>query len=183
MRRLPVLFLLVLVACASPQHGGTDLGTVANPPPNSPFVANASSPIPANPIIAKVKVPNLIGLSVAKARRLLQSLGFELTIRRKISSTASPGTVIAQSMKVGRRVQPGGTVVLTVAKAKPKPPPPPPSDCDPSYPDVCLRDGIGDYDCAGGSGNGPNYVSGPIRVIGSDPFGLDADGDGWGCES
>lgn len=55
-------------------------------------------------------------------------------------------------------------------------------NCDPSYPDVCLQMGIGDYDCAGGSGNGPNYVEGPIRVVGSDPFGLDGNGDGWGCE-
>ncbi|WP_261570927.1 hypothetical protein [Frankia gtarii] len=55
--------------------------------------------------------------------------------------------------------------------------------CDPSYPDVCLRTGIGDYDCAGGSGNGPNYVQGPVRVLRPDPFGLDADGDGTGCQS
>jgi hypothetical protein len=55
--------------------------------------------------------------------------------------------------------------------------------CDPSYPDDCLRDGIGDYDCEGGSGNGPNYVSGPVAVSGADPFGLDANGDGVGCES
>lgn len=38
-----------------------------------------------------------------------------------------------------------------------------------------------DYDCAGGSGNGP-YYTGPVRVIGPDAFGLDRDGDGWGCE-
>jgi hypothetical protein len=37
-------------------------------------------------------------------------------------------------------------------------------------------------DCAGGSGNGPNYVRGPIRVRPPDPFGLDRDGDGVGCE-
>ena len=59
----------------------------------------------------------------------------------------------------------------------------PARNCDPAYPDVCLHDGIGDYDCAGGSGNGPNYVSGPIRVRSPDPFRLDADGDGVGCES
>ncbi|HEX8858143.1 MAG TPA: hypothetical protein VGC06_03440 [Actinomycetes bacterium] len=58
----------------------------------------------------------------------------------------------------------------------------PSGNCDPSYPGSCLHDGIGDYDCAGGSGNGPNYVSGPIRVRPPDPFGLDADGDGVGCE-
>jgi hypothetical protein len=77
-------------------------------------------------------------------------------------------------------------VRLVVAKA---PPPPPPtvtavrSNCDPSYPGVCLHVGIGDYDCEGGSGNGPNYVAGPVRVRPPDPFDLDRDGDGWGCES
>ena len=39
-----------------------------------------------------------------------------------------------------------------------------------------------DVDCAGGSGNGPAYVSGPVRVVGSDVYGLDADKDGLGCE-
>lgn len=54
--------------------------------------------------------------------------------------------------------------------------------CDSHYIGVCLHDGIGDYDCAGGSGNGPNYVKGPFRVVGGDPFGLDSDHDGIGCE-
>jgi hypothetical protein len=39
-----------------------------------------------------------------------------------------------------------------------------------------------DVDCAGGSGNGPSYVQGPVRVIGADVYGLDADHDGIGCE-
>jgi hypothetical protein len=67
-----------------------------------------------------------------------------------------------------------------------EPPPPqqptPASNCDPSYPDVCIPIGSADYDCAGGSGNGPNYIQGPIRVLPPDPHGLDRDGDGWGCE-
>jgi len=58
----------------------------------------------------------------------------------------------------------------------------PARNCDPAYPDACLHDGIGDYDCAGGSGNGPNYVDGPITVRAPDPFDLDRDGDGVGCE-
>ena len=40
-----------------------------------------------------------------------------------------------------------------------------------------------DYDCAGGSGDGPEYAQGPIRVTGSDPYELDYDGDGIACES
>ncbi len=69
-----------------------------------------------------------------------------------------------------------------VAPPAPPPPPPPATSCHPSYAGVCLIPGIGDYDCAGGSGNGPNYVSGPIQVVGYDEFGLDSDGDGIGCE-
>jgi hypothetical protein len=38
-----------------------------------------------------------------------------------------------------------------------------------------------DYDCRGSSGNGPKYT-GPVRVTGSDPYRLDRDGDGKGCE-
>lgn len=54
------------------------------------------------------------------------------------------------------------------------------SNCHPSY-SGCLRRGAGDYDCAGGGGNGPNYT-GKVHVTGPDEFDLDRDGDGWGCE-
>jgi hypothetical protein len=36
--------------------------------------------------------------------------------------------------------------------------------CDPSYPDVCLDPAAIDYDCEGGTGDGPEYVDGPITV-------------------
>lgn len=67
--------------------------------------------------------------------------------------------------------------------APPPPPPPPPGpSCHPSsYVGACLIVGIGDYDCAGGSGNGPNYT-GPVQVVGPDKFDLDRDNDGLGCE-
>lgn len=64
----------------------------------------------------------------------------------------------------------------------PAPAPPKANNCDPAYPDTCLKDGIGDYDCSSGSGNGPNYVHGPLAVRPPDPFDLDRDGDGIGCE-
>jgi hypothetical protein len=71
------------------------------------------------------------------------------------------------------------------------PPPPPPqgfvgggggSDCHPSYEGACLRPDASDYDCAGGSGNGPYYVEGPVYVVGYDEYDLDRDSDGIGCE-
>ena len=54
--------------------------------------------------------------------------------------------------------------------------------CHSSYKGACLKVGIGDYDCGGGRGNGPNYVWKKVRVVGPDVFRLDADHDGWGCE-
>ncbi len=57
----------------------------------------------------------------------------------------------------------------------------PRSSCDPNYSGACVPIAR-DVDCAGGSGNGPAYVSGPVTVIGVDIYGLDRDGNGVGCE-
>jgi hypothetical protein len=77
-------------------------------------------------------------------------------------------------------------VRLVVAKPRPPPPPPPPSgggggNCHPSYTGACLDPSASDYDCAGGSGDGPKYT-GQVNVVGPDEYGLDGDGDGVGCE-
>ncbi len=54
--------------------------------------------------------------------------------------------------------------------------------CDPNYTGACVPI-ASDVDCAGGSGNGPAYVQGPVTVVGSDIYDLDSDGDGIGCEN
>ena len=54
------------------------------------------------------------------------------------------------------------------------------SGCDPNY-SGCVPI-ASDVDCSGGSGNGPEYVEGPIEVIGTDKYRLDADHDGIACE-
>ena len=48
------------------------------------------------------------------------------------------------------------------------------SNCDPNYSGVCIPKGSRDLDCAD--------IGGSVRVSGSDPHGLDRDGDGIGCE-
>ena len=53
--------------------------------------------------------------------------------------------------------------------------------CDPNYTPCVPIDR--DVDCAGGKGNGPSYVAGPVRVIKDDPYRLDGDHDGVGCEN
>ena len=55
-------------------------------------------------------------------------------------------------------------------------------ECDPNYEGVCLDPNSEDYDCEGGSGNGPDFVSGPFDSVGDDPFELDENGDGTACE-
>lgn len=53
--------------------------------------------------------------------------------------------------------------------------------CDPNYAGACVPI-ASDVDCAGGQGNGPAYVTGPVRIIGRDIYQLDRDGDGVACE-
>jgi hypothetical protein len=55
------------------------------------------------------------------------------------------------------------------------------SNCDSNYEGACVPI-ASDVDCAGGSGNGPAYVQGPVRVVGNDIYELDRGGDGMACE-
>lgn len=50
-----------------------------------------------------------------------------------------------------------------------------PNGCDPNYQGACVPDDGYDYDCAD--------IGAQVIVVGSDPDGLDRDGDGFGCES
>jgi hypothetical protein len=54
--------------------------------------------------------------------------------------------------------------------------------CDPNYAGACLDPSLSDYDCEGGSGDGPGYT-GTVEVVGDDPFDLDRDGDGIACDA
>lgn len=54
--------------------------------------------------------------------------------------------------------------------------------CDPHYQgDTCVPI-ASDVDCWPGSGNGPEYVSGPFEYRGDDIYGLDRNHDGVACE-
>jgi hypothetical protein len=80
-----------------------------------------------------------------------------------------------------------GTAVTTTTTTTAPPPPPtsaapvPPPNCNPNY-SPCVPN-ASDVDCEGGSGNGPAYVRGPVRVIGVDVYDLDRDGDRTGCDT
>jgi len=125
-------------------------------------------------IVAKLPtVPDVVGNTLANAKKLLVREGFRVTVKRVVSSEPA-GTVLGQSLQGGTKAKGGTRVVLTIAKtAEPQ--------CHPSYEGACLLPYASDYDCAGGSGNGP-YYTGRVYVVGPDVFDLDRDGDGIGCE-
>ena len=100
----------------------------------------------------------------------LQELTFRVTYTdgeetgRELASKRTTRKPVDRLVAIGTRVaQPAG------------------GSCDPNYSGGCVPIDS-DVDCAGGSGNGPSYVQGPVRVTGSDIYGLDRDGDGIGCE-
>ena len=53
--------------------------------------------------------------------------------------------------------------------------------CDPNYSGACLDPSSPDYDCAGGSGDGPDYT-GMVYVVGDDHLTSTLDRDGVGCD-
>lgn len=88
----------------------------------------------------------------------------------------------------GTQLAPNGPVQTRQGKPTAPPPSTPPAlanpgvgTCHPSYRGACLDPNASDYDCAGGSGNGPVYT-GRVEIVGPDVFRLDSDGDGVGCE-
>jgi resuscitation-promoting factor RpfB len=129
-------------------------------------------------------VPGVAGRKAKGAKQELYGAGFRVVVQLQESSTAA-GTVLYSIPAAGSQVKPGATITLVVAKAPPPPPPAPPaptSSCHPSYTGACLDPSASDYDCAGGSGDGPKYT-GFVHVVGYDEYGLDSDNDGLGCES
>ena len=169
--------------------------TAATPPPSSaaaePTTTTPASPAaeptatPAQPVVTRRIVTTRRAVpfgtrrvrdaSLAKGETRVRQRGvsgvktltYEVTVTdgvpttRRLLRTVVTRKPVSRVIAVGTRQEPGG--------------------CDPNYrPCVPIAS---DVDCAGGSGNGPAYVDGPIEVIGSDPYELDRDGDGVACDS
>lgn len=75
-----------------------------------------------------------------------------------------------------------GSYVYVAPAPAPAPAEPSGGGCDPNYSGQCVPI-ASDVDCAGGSGNGPAYVGGPVYVVGNDIYDLDRDGDGVACDA
>jgi hypothetical protein len=126
-------------------------------------------------------VPSVIGRSKEGAVGRLQAAGFKVTVTIETRTSGKDGVVLRQSPEAAELVKPGSTITVVVSDVVRPVAAPPSQNCTAGY-RPCLPP-ASDYDCAGGSGNGPEYAYGPIYITGSDPYDLDADGDGVACES
>jgi beta-lactam-binding protein with PASTA domain len=132
-------------------------------------------------VVAKAipSVPGTAGRAKGAAISVLRAAGYRVLVTSQTRTSGTEGTVLRQSPVGGTRMKPGGTVRLVVAHVV-RPVAAVPSSCSTGY-RPCLPP-ASDYDCAGGSGDGPAYANGPIYVTGSDPYDLDSEGDGIACE-
>jgi hypothetical protein len=125
------------------------------------------------------QVPDVVGKVKAAAVARLHDAGFKVTVTSETRTSGKDGAVLRQKPSGLSRAKPHSTVAIVVASVV-HTVAPPTQNCTSGY-NPCLAPAY-DYDCAGGSGDGPAYAYGPIYVTGSDPYDLDADGDGVACE-
>jgi resuscitation-promoting factor RpfB len=125
------------------------------------------------------RVPSVVGKSDASASRKLKNAGFKVKTTAQTRTSGKDGVVLSQSPAGETRAKPKSVVRIVISNVQRSPDDDGNSNCTPGY-SPCLPP-ASDYDCRGGSGNGPKYT-GPVRVTGSDPYGLDRDGDGKACE-
>lgn len=163
--------------------GGNDrcYATDQDPPPGSRTELGGYDRIHVD---LRCAVPNVVGIEGRAAVAKLEAAGFDWHVDKcykRRGELYSDCTVIGQKPVGG--AEPGTEVKLSLRIDLPAGPSSGSGEeCDPSYPDVCLDPAAYDYDCASGTGDGPEYVEGPLTVLPPDPYGLDGNGDGIGCD-
>jgi hypothetical protein len=187
----------LLVACSGQED--TASGTVGTNVPASPSGATPSAPTAAETAPTQVAAiqPKIEKKTVVEIR----TIPFKKTTAKDSSLVMGKAVVTTRGVRGKKRltyevaltngVQTGKRLLREVIIARPiaqvtsvgtKVEPKPADKCDPNYGGACVPI-ASDVDCAGGSGNGPAYVRGPVRVVGVDIYDLDGnDNDGIGCE-
>ena len=189
-----VVFGVVFLAAVAAPTSTTSLNALATLRPataGSPLTAlDSATATPSSPAVRPssaarspdITVPSVSSQTQAKATAALQASGLVVQVRTETVPSGTSGVVLRTEPAAGTHVPPGSSVVIVVAHVV-TPSPSPNSagqECTPGY-SPCLPPAK-DYDCAGGKGDGPKYVQGPVYVTGPDPYRLDADHDGIGCE-
>jgi len=139
----------------------------------------AGTPVKLSLAVPYPAVPTVVGRSQRAATDILQSAGFQVEVREETRTSGRDGAVLSQTPAGAELARPGAVVTIVVSHVVQPAPPPVSHSCTPGY-TPCLAP-ASDYDCAGGSGDGPKYT-GLVHVSGSDPYDLDRDGDGVGCD-
>jgi resuscitation-promoting factor RpfB len=117
--------------------------------------------------------------SLAKGERTIRTAGVNGTRRLTYRVTYLNGLQTDKRL-VRQEVAKEPRSQVTAVGTKVEEPEEESGGCDSNY-SGCVPI-ASDVDCSGGSGNGPEYVDGPINVTGSDIYRLDADHDGIACE-
>lgn len=181
------------VAVAGDRDQGQPEPTVASPPPATasippatPSLSPSPSPtLPPSPTpvveVRTVTATERIGhgtrtvkdSSLTEGKRVVRTRGVDgtrtLTYQVTVTDGVQTGRKLVKSVVTRKPV----TEVIVVGTK-------PARQCDPNY-SGCVPI-ASDVDCAGGSGNGPAYLSGVVEVIGDDIYDLDRDNDGLACE-
>lgn len=183
-RCISILLVALLAACGEAVTGTVTSGVSAPPPALA--LATTPTPTTADPMPVIIVDLNDSG-SIRSWQKTLNDLaetrlaldGIWGPATRAATSNAQAwfaGEMMIVVIPVTADSSNGQVPQYSVAPAAPVPV----SNCDPNYaPCVPIAS---DVDCASGSGNGPAYVWGPVRVVGTDVYGLDRDHDGVGCE-
>ncbi|MET7708186.1 G5 domain-containing protein [Micromonospora sp. NPDC005413] len=152
-------------------------------PPASPSPSSAAPP--AAPVVQVTTETEQTAIrygertvkdsSLAEGKRVVRTKGVNGVRTLTYEVTTTDGVRTAKKLVKSVVTKQAVTQVVAVGTKKAQS-----SKCDSNY-SGCVPI-ASDVDCAGGSGNGPAYVSGPIRVIGDDIYDLDRDGDGTACD-
>jgi len=182
---LAIVALVVLGAILSALEETTEK-TAASPTYVPSIAATALpsvEPEESVQVQVRVAVPRVVGKRLENAKDALRRDDLQVSVVQKYSPRPS-GTVLSQSVSAGTEVRPGRTIRLVISKG-PKPQPSPRPNCTSGYSPCLVYHGGADYDCYGGSRDGPYYTEPGVTysISGSDPYGLDGnDNDGYGCE-
>lgn len=168
--------------------------TTTSAPPTGAASSRAASPRPATsrPATSRTasKATATTRTSTARARAGAAGGAAVAPTERTtvVRATPRPEVPLPPRSASARTGPTPPTRTTTTTTTEPEPtttqPPPPPTRprCDPNYSGACVPI-ASDVDCLGGGGDGPEYVKGPVRIIGKDIYDLDRGGEpGVGCE-
>ncbi|MFJ2085110.1 G5 domain-containing protein [Micromonospora chokoriensis] len=113
--------------------------------------------------------------SLAEGKRVVRTKGVNGVRTLTYEVTTTNGVRTSRKLVKSTVTKQPVTQVVAVGTKKPQS-----SKCDPNY-SGCVPI-ASDVDCLPGTGDGPGYVRGPVKVIGKDIYRLDNDKDGYGCD-